>query len=224
MESEGVLMEEEQGEFSVNLKATQRANKASAKIFKDYLIEKGESEDFEHFDIVKLDKLLGQFYMKIRQAEGSHYKVNSLKAIRCGIGRHLKSAPFNRKIDIVKDLEFADSSSSFKSVVAEMKRSGKGEVDHHPIISDADLKTLYRSSHLSVSTPHGLANKVQFDIRMYFCKRGNENMHAMTKNTFRVFTDEKTGCKFVKKVADEQLKSAVTDKRNSSRVMQEVKG
>lgn len=101
-------------------------------------------------------------------------------------------------MDIVKDSSFTDSNTCFKAVLAEAKRMGKGDVVHHPIISD-----LYTSMHLSINTPHGLFIKVQFDIRMFFCRQGNENMHNMTKNMFRVETDEDTGRKVVKKVVDE---------------------
>ena len=46
---------------------------------------------------------------------------------------------------------------------------------------------MYNSMYLDVNTPyaHGLQNGVQFDIRLYFCRRGSENMQAiMTKDTF----------------------------------------
>ena len=81
---------------------------------------------------------------------------------------------------------------------------------HHPIImimSDADLKSLYTSMHLAITIPQGLFNKVQFDIRMFFCRRWNENMHSMTKDMFQVDTDEKTGRNVMKKVVDDLTKN-----------------
>ena len=102
---------------------------------------------------------------------------------------------------------------------------GKGDVLHHPIImiiSDADLKSLYTSIHLAITTPQGLFNKVQFDIRMFFCRRGNENMHSMTKDMFQVDTDENTGRKVVKKVVDKLTKNHRFDKETSSGIMPEI--
>lgn len=52
------------------------------------------------------------------------------------------------------------------------------------------------------NTPRGLFNKVQFDIRMYFFRRGAENMVNMTKDTFIVKFDEKTNTKYVTKHVD----------------------
>ena len=78
--------------------------------------------------------------MDLRREDGSHYKVNSLESIRHGLNRYLKSPPFNRKIDIVRDLSLTDCNTCFKAVLAEAKMMGKCDVLHQTIISDADLK------------------------------------------------------------------------------------
>ncbi|XP_061190714.1 uncharacterized protein LOC133198711 isoform X2 [Saccostrea echinata] len=215
--------EEERGEkiasimsSKFNNKKTLKANKGAARIFKDYLTEKGQSEHFEEFDCAKLDEMLGRFYMDLRREDGTPYKNNTLETIRYGLNRYLKSPPFNRKIDILKDSSFIDSNTCFKSVIAEAKRMGAGVVVHHPVISDADLKLLYTSTQLSIATPMGLFNKVQFDIRMYFCQRGNENLHAMTKDMFKVVKNKGTGEIFVRRVDDD-------DKETTPRMMPEVK-
>lgn len=49
-------------------------------------------------------------------------------------------------------------------------------------------------------------------------------MHGMTKNTFKVFTDDNTGRKYVKKVVDELTKNHKIDKESSSGIMPEVPG
>jgi hypothetical protein len=214
--------ERELKRIKLNSDKTLKANKGAAKVFKEYLAEKGESANFETFDDVKLDEHLGHFYMDLRKVDGSFYKANSLEGIRHGINRYLKNPPFNKKIDIIKDPGFTDSNTCFKAVLAETKRVGKGDVEHYPIISESDIQKLYTSMHLSITTPQGLFNKVQFDVRMFFCRRGNENMHGMTKNTFQIFVDEKTGRKYVKKVVDELTKNHKFDKESSSGIMPEV--
>ena len=210
--------------IQLNSESTLKANKGAAKVFKDYLLERGQQADFEKFDVLKLDEWLGQFYMDLRRSDGTFYKVNSLESIRHGINRYLKNPPFNSKMDIIKDAAFNDSNTNFKAVLAELKRSGKGDVEHYPIITETDLKKLYSSTHLCITTPQGLLNKVQFDVRMFFCRRGNENMHKMTKDTFQVFDDQATGKKFIKKVVDEQTKNHKFDKEASSGIMPEQEG
>ena len=67
---------------------------------------------------------------------------------------------------------------------------------------------LYASDELNPDgTPRQLQNKVQFDIRYYFCRRGGENIHDMKKNTFELDFDTDTRIAFVKKVTDEMQKN-----------------
>ena len=68
-----------------------------------------------------------------------------------------------------------------------------------------DLKKLYSNWNLSCDiSPKTLYNKVQFDIRFYFCQRGPDNLLNMTKDTFYVSTDSGTRRKCVYK-RDEKL-------------------
>jgi hypothetical protein len=60
-----------------------------------------------------------------------------------------------------------------------------------PVISDSDLRGIY--GYFNTDTPTGLFYKVQMDIRLYFFRRGSENMHEMTVDTFCVETDSDTG-------------------------------
>jgi hypothetical protein len=74
-------------------------------------------------------------------------------------------------------------------MLAEVKIIGLGNVVHYPAIDKCDREKLYKSIYFSTNTPYGLSNKVQFDIRLYFCRRGQENMYTMSKSTFTVKTD-----------------------------------
>ncbi|KAK3096716.1 hypothetical protein FSP39_002629 [Pinctada imbricata] len=106
--------------------------------------------------------------------------------------------------------------------MAELKRMGKGDVTHFPIISDSDLQKLYFSIHMSTLTPQGLFNKVHFDARLYFCRRRNKNMYSMTQDTFYIVNDENTGRKYVEKVVDEMTKNRRFGKEASSGLMPET--
>jgi hypothetical protein len=69
---------------------------------------------------------------------------------------------------------------------------------------------------MSLDAPEALLNKVQFDIRLYFCRRSLENMHGMKKSTFEVLNDPKTGLKYVSKCEDELTKNHRTNEREST--------
>ncbi|VDI46488.1 Hypothetical predicted protein [Mytilus galloprovincialis] len=142
-----------------------------------------------------------------------------------GINRYLKAPPHSKTFDSVKDSSFNDSNANFKAVLTESKRFGLGDVEHFPVINEVDRETLYTFMFLSPDTPTGLANKVQFDIRLYFCRRGIENMHSMTKCSFTIKTDIKTGLKYVTKSKDELTKNhRQSDKELVSGVMPESPG
>ena len=56
------------------------------------------------------------------------------------------------------------------------------------------------------STPTNLANRVQMNARLYFCRRANENMEYMTKDTFVIRTYSVTGRRYVMKKVEELTK------------------
>ena len=106
---------------------------------------------------------------------------------RHSLNRLLQSVPFDRNINVVKDPAFRQSNETFKTAMRELETLGNGEVDHYPQINLSDLRKIY--NFMSCDSPKSLADKVQFDIRFYFCRRGCENMHAMTKDTFEICVD-----------------------------------
>jgi hypothetical protein len=73
---------------------------------------------------------------------------------------------------------------------------------------------------MKTDTPQGLFNKVQFGIRMYFFRRGAENMATRTKDTFVVKVDPKTNTNYVTKQIDELTKNhRFDDKENVTAIM-----
>jgi hypothetical protein len=98
------------------------------------------------------------------------------------------------------------SNDSFKTAMRELKEEGKANTENTPIIQQEDLQKLYNSMFISPETPYGLANKVQFDIRYYFFRRGQENKENMRKDTFEIIVTME-GKKCVKKKMDELTKN-----------------
>lgn len=71
-----------------------------------------------------------------------------------------------------------------------------------------DLVKLYNHPLLDPDAgPQQLQNKVQLDIRYYFCRRGGENVHAFKKDTFELVFDTDTRITYVKKAVDELTKN-----------------
>ncbi|XP_076100735.1 uncharacterized protein LOC143069814 [Mytilus galloprovincialis] len=211
--------------LKINAANTLRSNKKAGNTLREYFRESEMDIRFEEYDEVRLNDILGQFYMNARKPDGNHYKISSLENIIYGLNRYLRSPPYNKTFSIIKDAAFNDANVNFKAATLELKRMGLGTTDHYPSFNETDLIKLYRSINCATNTPSGLYTKVQFDIRMYFCRRGQENMHLMTNTTFGVETDPATGLKVVRKIGDEMTKNhRETDKEESSGVMPEVKG
>lgn len=71
-----------------------------------------------------------------------------------------------------------------------------------------DLIKLYNHPQLDPDAgPQQLQNKVQLDIRYYFCRRGGENVHAFMKDTFELVFDTESKIAYVKKSKDELTKN-----------------
>jgi len=86
----------------------------------------------------------------------------------------------------------------FQAVSVDLKRKGLAKVDHYPDISDEDLKKLFSgdSPVFDTNTPCGLQQKVWFEVMLFLCKMGQENLRTMTKDTFQIKTDA-SGLKYV---------------------------
>lgn len=123
---------------------------------------------FESYDSVRLNETLAHFYVDLRKPDGGRYKTTSFELIRNGLNRYLKSPPNNNEFDIVKDSWFTDEKTNFRAQMAEMKRVGLAAIDHQPVINKADRSKLYMSMFMNSEGLLGIANKVKFDIRLYF--------------------------------------------------------
>ena len=193
---------------SMHAKNTQKSTAKTAKILADYVKEKNLVVDFAKQSNAELDDFLANFYAEVRTKDGALYKVSSMENLRHGINRYLNSPPINRKIDIIKVDEFkqGEASKVYRSMIKRMKEEGLGATEHYPVISEGHLRVIYGSQYCDTSTPFGLQSKVQFDIRLYFFRRGGENMHSMRKDTFGVKTDD-NGMKYVCRLVDEMTKN-----------------
>lgn len=90
--------------------------------------------------------------------------------------------------------------------MTQIKRSGKGTVQHKEVISDADIAKLDSSDAVSVDNPQRLKSKVFLDVKLYTCRRGRENLRNMKKSDFIVKTDARGRC-FYANVAKYETKN-----------------
>ena len=90
----------------------------------------------------------------------------------------------------MNDKSFSYSTKVFKAAVKDLRRQGLGCIKHHVLITRADMTKLYSGDTVVfyTDTPNGLLNKVWFEVMYFLCRRGQENLRAMTKETFELST------------------------------------
>ena len=164
-----------------------------------------EHAHLEEMSSRELNDVLKLFYLDVRKTDGRKCKTPSLENFRHSLNRFLQTS--RPALNIIADKDFADANVSYRAMMKELKTEGLGKTEHYPIINSSDLQKLYQSIVMSVHGPIGLANKVQFDIRLYFCRRGTENIHSMTKETFKILHEPVSGYRYVCLAADEMTKN-----------------
>ncbi|CAB4026334.1 Integrator complex subunit 9-like [Paramuricea clavata] len=174
---------------------TIRATKGSKTIFQDYLNEK-ELKFPEKSE--ELAVILPKFYSEVRKKDGSKYTKNSLCALRFGLNRHFKAL---LHIDIIKDKAFDRANKAYEAECVNLKSIGLDKPGHKPPISDADIKRLYECGLFDTDSPNTLQNKVFFEIMLYFCRRGRQNLRQLKKDDF-VIKINPQGQKYVVKTGD----------------------
>ena len=167
---------------------THKATKISVSVFKDYLREKNLNTEFEKLDKLTLANILRKFYLEVRKVDGDYYKRASLLAIRQGLNRHLKKPDGKevRIIDITKDVEFSEANIAFQAALVQLKTLGKGDTSHKSPLSQEDIDQLYKSGVFDESTPQGLQYKVFFELMLFICRRGRENLRELTPDHFKI--------------------------------------
>lgn len=177
-------------------KNTIRATKNALKTFSEAV---GDVEGLT--DKEMLDKRLAKFFANAKKKDGTKFKANALLTLRQGLRRHyLDSLGY----DIVNDKSFSYSTKVFKAAVKDLRRQGLGCIKHHVPITRADMTKLYSGDTVVfyTDTPNGLLNKVWFEVMYFLCRRGQENLRAMTKETFELSTDS-TGKRYIYQKTDE---------------------
>jgi len=186
-------------------KKTDEQTHFAVKILNDFIRDRGTDNDIINCSKADLNSLLEEFYANVRNKKGDVYKKNSALAIRQSINRYLKEN--GRKFDIITDPEFTQANNNFSAMLRKIREEGKGTVKHHDAITLEDLKRLYEHVlAFNTDTPQGLLNKTVFEIILYFCRRGQENLPDLKVSDFQIGVDE-NGTKFVEKTKSELTKN-----------------
>jgi len=182
---------------------TKKATNVAVNLFRQYISHRNIQEEEAVSSKPRLAEVLRKFYAEARKRNGDLYTRASLICIRFGLQRFFSSS---HNMDIIKETEFNNANSVFLAELSELKREGKTKTTHKPSIYKADITKLYQSGQLNVDKPETLQNKVFFEVMLYFCRRGRQNLRDLKKEDFRIGTDP-DGVKYVYKAKDELTKN-----------------
>ena len=94
---------------------------------------------------------------------------------------------------------------AFSAKQADLKRSGLGDTQSWPPIDENDIDKLYKSNVFDINTPAGLQSKVWFELMLFICRRGRENLRKLEKDHFAI-TQDSNGRRYVYQSKDELTK------------------
>ena len=96
-----------------------------------------------------------------------------------------------QEIDISSSKDFHKFNNTYKAVLKQVKKDGKGTVKHKPPVSNNDMRKIHESGLVDPESPIGLQNKVFLDVMVYFRQRGRVSLRAMTPYDYILSTDSK---------------------------------
>lgn len=199
-------------------KNTKRATKSSLKIFHEYLREKSLEEPQ---DKRSLAVVLKSFYAEARKSDGTSYSKGSLNCLRFGLNRHFKAV---QGTDIINDSGFTEANGVFLAKCVDLKRQGLAKVEHKPAILEHDIRKLYECGVFDSDDPRTLQNKVFFEIMLFFCRRGRQNLRELKITDFLFGRDEK-GTRYVCQAGEElPINKREDDEEHEDRIMYEKPG
>ena len=156
--------------------------------------------------IGQVDANLRRFYAEARKKDGEMYSKKSLLGFRHAIERFLNQPPYSRNVKMSSDPRFNRSNEMLDAQLVQMKRSGKENTKHKPIIEDEDLVKLKTSEAISLKSPLSLLRNVWFHVVLFFCRRGREGQRQLTKSSFK-FDIDGAGRSFITMAHDEASKN-----------------
>uniref|UniRef100_A0A668AW89 ZMYM2-like/QRICH1 C-terminal domain-containing protein n=1 Tax=Myripristis murdjan TaxID=586833 RepID=A0A668AW89_9TELE len=196
----------DQLEKSRNEASTARSTSWAVKCFQDYLSNTGQRVDFSTVSREDMNKILREFYGAVRNSQGQHYAIGSYIGLRAGINRYMNDPPLSQAWCLMQDTEFTSSNNVLSGLIKTLRRAGHDKSQHHPAITEEDIKILRNSAAMNPKTPQGLVNKVWFDIQLHFGRRGKEGLRRLTPQSFIIKRDA-AGAKYVSLAFNEETKN-----------------
>ena len=137
------------------------------RLINEFLHTQNETRELFQIPPAELDPLLSQFFIGVRQRDGSEYEPASLRGMLGSFERVLRSKTYGHSL--ISSPLFHKSKAALRSKQKNLKQQGLGNrpktADR---ISDAEISSLYDAGQLGCSTPESIINTMWFNNTLYF--------------------------------------------------------
>ena len=162
--------------------------------------------NFHTVSAEELATILRRFYAELKKDDGNPLTPSSLVGIRAAINRHLLSAPFYRKINIVSGPDFVIANKMFDVKCKLYNKGNNPKPKHKPVIEKDDMKKLAEYFQNYYQNAVILSEATWFLLCLHFGRRGREGWAALTKDFFTVAKNSQ-GEEFVECCKTETVKN-----------------
>ena len=129
------------------------------------------SPNFEDLQVEDLAEVLRQFYGTVLSMNQKEYSRSGLINLCSGLNRHLRSPPYKRNYDLMKDRVFTQSNLVFTRRLRDNKEKGLDKLTLRTPMEQADVQILFNKYFMKTVNDEldteVLLHKVFFDIMYY---------------------------------------------------------
>ena len=128
-------------------------------------------QNFEHFPVEDLSKVLKNVYGSVLSKTQKEYSKSGMINLHSGINRHLRSPPYKRNFDIMNDRPFTQANPVFSGRLHDNKNKGLNTSMPRPSLLQQDIEKLFNEYFIRTVgdklDTQILLHKVFFDIMYY---------------------------------------------------------
>lgn len=201
-------------------KSTAYADRINEKSFREFTGLNTQKE-LEELSKPEINELLCKYFTEVRKTDGEKYQKQSLDGIKFSLNRVFTRIFGAGTCDITSDKDFAEFRNTYFAYVKGLKSEGKHEVTHFDRIPNDVLRKIITD--LRQDTPVQLQLLTWIYLMIYFCRRGQENICNMTKETFGIRTNDQNR-RYLVQLIDEETKNhkATSEKSIGGRMYEEI--
>ena len=159
-----------------------------AGLLSEFSKSKQENRKIEEVQPHELNDFLSEFIVTVKRKDGGDHEPSSLRGFKVSFNRHLKDVMYSKSI--VEDQEFEQTRKALDARCKFLKKEGRG---NRPFaaeaISDDEVKVLYESNILGISSAEAFINTVWLMNSIHFGLRGCDDYHQMCWSDVKLLRD-----------------------------------